>query len=256
MHILIGFILIVGLLGGLYTPETPPPKEVNLAVTGDPHLRLRAAVTPRSQMENDHLVKQMYDYSCGSAALATLLNYHLGEDLNERQVIQGLLKHGDQQKIAQRRAFSLLDMKRFVAVLGYSGAGYKAEVEDLRSLEVPCLLPIKLFGYRHFSVFRGIYKDHVFLADPWRGNLSFTLKSFEEKWYQNVVFIVSAGESAAGQPDGAAQAVNLLRLSENDLRFIDDDMGRKMLSDPAYESKLPIEHMLEEMSRGYELYRP
>ena len=256
MHILIGFILIVGLFGGLYTPETPPPQEVNLAVSGDPHLRLRDSVTPRSQMENDHLVKQMYDYSCGSAALATLLNYHLGEDLNERQVIQGLLKHGDQEKIAQRRAFSLLDMKRFVTVLGYSGAGYKAEIEDLRTLEGPCLLPIRLFGYRHFSVFRGIYKDHVFLADPWRGNLSFTLNDFAAKWYQNVIFIVSAGASAAGHPEGAAGAVNRLQLAEADLRFIDEDMGRKMVSDPAHEFKLPVEMMLEEMHRGYEFYRP
>lgn len=256
MHVLLAFVLIVGLFSGIYTLDPPQPKEVNLAITGDSQLRLRAEVTPRSQMENDHLIKQMYDYSCGSAALATLLNYHLGEDLNERQVIQGLLKHGDQQKIAQRRAFSLLDMKRFVEALGYSGAGYKAAVEDLRTLEVPCLLPIKLFGYRHFSVFRGIYKDHVFLADPWRGNLSFTLKTFEGKWYQNVVFMVSAGESASGQPEAVAETIDLLRLSENDLRFIDEDMGRKMLSDPAFESKLPIELMLEEMNRGYEFYRP
>jgi uncharacterized protein len=247
MHVLIAFILIVGLYSGIYSQHKPLPEEVNLAVAGNPQVRLRAEVTPRSEMENDHLVKQMYDYSCGSAALATLLNYHLGEDLNERQVIQGLLKHGDPQKIAQRRAFSLLDMKRFVTALGYSGAGYKAELEDLATLEAPCLLPIKLFGYRHFAVFRGIYKDHVFLADPWRGNISFTLSAFTEKWYQNVIFLVAAS---------GREPVGLLHLTEADLRFIDEDMGRKMVFDPAYEAKLPINRMLEEMNRDYELYRP
>jgi hypothetical protein len=182
-----------------------------------------------------------------AAAVATLLNYHLGEDLGERQVIQGLLKHGDAEKIAQRRAFSLLDMKRFVAALGYAGTGYKAEIEDLRTLDAPCLLPIKLFGYRHFAVLRGIYKDHVFLADPWRGNISFTLGDFAEKWYRNVIFMVSAPGRAP---------VDLLRLTEADMRFIDEDMGRKILFDPAHEAKLPIDLLLEEMNRGYELYRP
>lgn len=247
MHVLVAFILIVGLYSGIYSQHKPPPEEVNLAVAGNPQVRLRAEVTPRSEMENDHLVKQMYDYSCGSAALATLLNFHLEEDLSERQVIQGLLKYGDPQKIAQRRAFSLLDMRRFVAALGYAGAGYKAEIEDLNTLEAPCLLPIQLFGYRHFAVFRGIYKDHVFLADPWRGNISFTLSAFTEKWYQNVIFMVSA----AGQ-----EPVGLLGLTEADLRIIDEDMSRKIVFDPAYASKLPIDRMLEEMNRGYELYHP
>jgi predicted double-glycine peptidase len=247
MHVLIAFILIVGLYSGITSQHTPPPEEVNLAVAGNPQVRLRAAVTPRSEMENDHLVKQMYDYSCGSAALATLLNFHLGEELGERQVIQGLLKYGDPQKIAQRRAFSLLDMKRFVAALGYAGAGYKAEMEDLDTLEAPCLLPIQLFGYRHFAVFRGIYKEHVFLADPWRGNISFTRRDFAGKWYRNVIFMVTAADR---------EPVGLLRLSEADLRFIDEDMGRKMAFDPAFASKLPIDLMLEEMNRGYELYHP
>jgi uncharacterized protein len=247
MHVLVAFILIVGLYSGIYSQHKPPPKEVNLAVAGSPQGRLRAEITPRSEMENDHLVKQMYDYSCGSAALATLLNFHLGENLSERQVIQGLLKYGDAQKIAQRRAFSLLDMKRFVAALGYSGAGYKAEIEDLRTLTAPCLLPIKLFGYRHFSVFRGIYKDHVFLADPWRGNLSFTLSAFKQKWYQNVIFVVTAT---------GREPVGLMALTEADLLFIDEDMGHQMVFDPVYEAKLPVDRMLEEMNRGYELYHP
>jgi uncharacterized protein len=154
-------------------------KTLNVGIYSDGtgRVKVRETVTPLEDLNKHNVTKQTYDYSCGSAALATLLNFHLGEKFDERQVIQGLLRYGDSEKIAQRRAFSLLDMKRFVAVLGYKGVGYKAAYDDLSTLEQPCILPIKLFGYRHFAVFRGIYKDHVFLADPWRGNISFTRTS-------------------------------------------------------------------------------
>ena len=161
-------------------------------MAGIEQLPLRQTVEPESEMLYEHVVKQEYDYSCGSAALATLLNYYLHEKLSEQQVIQGLMQHGEAEKIQQRRAFSLLDMKRFCEVLGYNAAGYKAEFDDLKALNKPAILPITLFGYKHFVVYRGIYGNHIFFADPYRGNMSFTVEEFLKLWEQNIVFIVSS----------------------------------------------------------------
>ena len=64
-------------------------------------LRLSHQVKPLSEFKDENIVKQQHDYSCGSAALATLLKYYLGDDLTEEQVIQGLMEYGDIEKIEQ-----------------------------------------------------------------------------------------------------------------------------------------------------------
>ena len=97
-------------------------------------VEVRHIVKTGEEVQFEQVIKQAHDFSCGSAALATFLRYHLGEELNERQVIRGMLQYGDSEKIRQRRAFSMLDMKKFVTVLGYKGVGYKAEIEDLETL--------------------------------------------------------------------------------------------------------------------------
>ena len=117
MHVLAAFLIFIGLYSGFKTIQDVPENQLTIATDAADQVKVRDTVTSIKTLNQEHIVQQAYDYSCGSAALATLLNYHFGEDFEERQVIQGLLRYGDSEKIAQRRAFSLLDMKRFVAVL-------------------------------------------------------------------------------------------------------------------------------------------
>jgi uncharacterized protein len=217
MPIIVSVLIIITFLGTMYPQRDIPKGELRIipGVAGNQYLTLRNNVKPLSEEFNfKNVVKQEFDYSCGSAALATLLNFYLGEKLSEQQVIQGLMQYGDAQKIQERRAFSLLDMKRFVEVLGYTGAGYKSELEDLRSLKKPAILPIELSGYKHFVVFRGFYGNHIFLADPFRGNTSFTLETFRKIWSQNIVFVISTENVP----------MKALVLKDEDLRIIDFDM--------------------------------
>jgi len=187
------------------------------------HQTLKYSVRPYGSFKDSYIIKQQFDYSCGSAALATLLNYYLGERMTEQQVIQGLMDYGDTQLIEQRRAFSLLDMKQFVAVLGYQGAGFTAELDDLKSLDKPCIVPIEFYGYKHFVVYRGWYKDHLFFADPNIGNVSFTVTEFEKMWHGNYIFMVMSEDVK----------INALRLKDEDLRlayykFDLDYLGQEM----------------------------
>ncbi|PWF32682.1 peptidase, partial [Yersinia pestis] len=87
-------------------------------------------------------VRQAYDYSCGSAALTTLLNGYVGTQLDEQQVMSGLMKFGETDKIVERRSFSLLDMKRFVSALGLESGGYRGEFKDLVNQDQPAIVPI------------------------------------------------------------------------------------------------------------------
>jgi uncharacterized protein len=222
MPVIVSFLIMITFLGTMYPQRDIPNGELKIYpnMAGMELLPLRQTVKPEHEILFENVVKQEYDYSCGSAALATLLNYYLHEKLSEQQIIQGLMQHGETEKIQERRAFSLLDMKRFCEVLGYNAAGYKAEIDDLKALSKPAILPITIFGYKHFVVYRGMYGNHVFFADPYRGNMSFTVKEFLKIWSENIVFVVSSD----------AVHTNALRIKNDDLRFIDFDIAQSALT--------------------------
>ncbi|MBD3656356.1 MULTISPECIES: C39 family peptidase [Marinobacter] len=181
--------------------------------SGPVELRNDVRVEPLVEQKYRNIVRQAYDYSCGSAALTTVLAYYLGRNLTERQVMEGLLHYGESERIVERRAFSMLDMKRLVTALGYPAGGFRASIDDLKDLDHPAIVPIHHAGFKHFVVLRTIRDGRVYLADPSVGNISFTLGQFEEKWDDNVLFIVFPGSE---------KPLDFLELKEEDLRFVDD----------------------------------
>ena len=170
---------------------------------------------PFSELKYKHIVRQAFDFSCGSAALVTILNYHLGVMVNEQQAMEGMLDKGEKEKIIERRGFSLLDMKRYVGSLGMSGAGFKAEIKDLMTLTEPAIVPIDYAGSKHFVVLRGIRDGVVYIADPSAGNIVFSVSEFANWWDKNTLFIIS--------PAKGKQAVNQLALSDQELGVVDMD---------------------------------
>lgn len=176
-------------------------------------LRTDTRVEPLVEQKFRNIVRQAYDYSCGSAALTTVLNFYLGRSLGERQVMEGLLHYGESERIVERRAFSMLDMKRLVTALGYPSGGFRATIDDLIDLDHPAIVPIQHAGFKHFVVLRTIREGRVFIADPAIGNISFTLAQFQEKWDDNVLFIVFPGGD---------KPLDYLELKEEDLRYVDD----------------------------------
>jgi len=245
MEIVITFVILVLFMGSSYPFKEMPENQIIL-YDEVPATRVAVRHTvnmPLSKMQNANIVKQQYDFSCGSAALATVLNYYLKENLTEHQVIQGLMQYGDAKQIEQKRAFSLLDMKRFVGVLGYKGAGFTAEIDDLKTLKTPAIVPIELYGYKHFVVFRGIYEDHVFFADPNIGNTSFPVSQFLKMWYQNIVFIIADED----------MKTNALALREEDLRVVFFDMDKPPVMMKGNDTLIENERNLEE-SFGKYLY--
>ena len=213
IEILVGSLLTVF---GVTTAMEVKPKDKG-TVYFEQHAGVQVvdqvAVDPLSQLKFKNIVRQAYDYSCGAAALTTLLDYYLGRNLTERQVLEGLLKFGEAEKIVSRRAFSLLDMKRFVRAIGHRSGGYKASIEDLIGLDHPAIVPIEYAGFKHFVVVRDVYQGHVYVADPAIGNISFTLERFQNVWDKNVLFIVF--------PNGHAPLPNL-ELRPEDLRVVED----------------------------------
>lgn len=173
-------------------------------------------VNPAIEQQFRGIVKQAYDYSCGSAALTTLLNGYIGEKLTEQQTMNGLLRYGEYDRIVERRSFSLLDMKRFVTALGYNSGGFKGQFSDLTKLDKPAIVPIAYAGFKHFVVFKAYRDGRVFIADPALGNLSFSAAHFQEIWDNNTLFIID--------PPVGRELPGLLALQESDMRIVEDSM--------------------------------
>jgi predicted double-glycine peptidase len=170
---------------------------------------------PYSKLKYRNIVHQAYDYSCGSAALVTILNYHLGIMVDEQAAMEGMLDKGEKDKIIERRGFSLLDMKRYVASLGVTGAGFRAEIKDLMTLKDPAIVPIDYAGFKHFVILRGIRDGVVFIADPSAGNIVFSVEEFARWWDKNTLFILT--------PPKDRPAIAQLALTDRELGVVDMD---------------------------------
>jgi predicted double-glycine peptidase len=134
------------------------------------------------------IVRQQYDYSCGSAALATLLRYHYGRHVTEADVFKEMYAHGDQAKI-QKVGFSLLDMKHYLDNVGLQADGYKLTLAELAASDRPSIAVMKIGPYRHFVVIKGINGGKVLVGDPALGLKTYALKDFAAQW-DGIVFAI------------------------------------------------------------------
>lgn len=134
-------------------------------------------------------VRQQFDFSCGSAALATLLSYHYDYPISEQQAFEEMFRNGDQDKI-RREGFSLLDMKRFLAARGFIADGFELPLEKLRKAGFPAIVLIAEKGYHHFVVIKGVQGGRVLLGDPAGGTRAMSRAAFEAVWQNHLLFVI------------------------------------------------------------------
>jgi predicted double-glycine peptidase len=143
------------------------------------------------------VVRQQHDFSCGSAALATLLTYHYGRPTAERDAFSTMYAHGDQAKI-RKVGFSMLDMKTYLASRGLRADGFRVSLDELRRNGTPVIALIKLGAYRHFVVVKGVEGDKVLVGDPALGLRIFEAADFARMW--NGIAFALHDNPSAGSP--------------------------------------------------------
>lgn len=134
-------------------------------------------------------IRQQYDFSCGSAAVATLLTYQYGYPVDEQWVFEQMYAHGDQAKI-RKEGFSLLDIKRFLQTNGFVADGFLVPLEKLQQEHVPAIVLINEKGYHHFVVIKGIAYGRVLVGDPARGTRAIALAQFQREWTNGLLFVI------------------------------------------------------------------
>ena len=134
-------------------------------------------------------VHQRYDFSCGSAAVATLLTYQFGLPVSEAEVFARMYALGDRRKIRQE-GFSLLDMRRYFESRGLRADGFKLPLEKLQEEGLPAIVLVNQNGYRHFVVIKGMRGNRILVGDPALGVRTIPRDRFDRLWDNHVLFVV------------------------------------------------------------------
>jgi predicted double-glycine peptidase len=139
--------------------------------------------------------RQKEDFSCGAAALASLLTFHYRQPTAESEVAAAMRAAGDAAKIS-RQGFSLLDMQRYLAARGLAADGFRVTLDRLAAAGLPAITLIEVDGYRHFVLIKGIRDDAVLIGDPAAGVKVFRRDAFAAVWL-GIAFIVRDQQAIA-----------------------------------------------------------
>lgn len=187
----------------------------------------RIAVRSLLELRDDRVIRQHWDLSCGAAAVATLLTFQLGDPVTEREAAVGMLHMGDIKLVRSRLGFSLLDLKRFVAKRGFLADGYgNLELADLLAM-VPAITPVRVGGYGHFVIVRGLEDGRLIVADPAFGNRTMRVAQFLSAWPTRTGFTVTRPGDPHPRNRMAVRPGELLAPSGAALRAAEADVGRR-----------------------------
>jgi hypothetical protein len=141
-----------------------------------------------AELKFKSVVRQQYDFSCGSAAVATLLTHHYEDPVSELTVFKDMYEHGDQARIREA-GFSMLDMKNYLEANGYQADGFRVSLDKLKQVGVPAIVLTNDDGYSHFVVVKGMEEGKVLLGDPAKGLRRLPREEFKAMW-NGLVFVI------------------------------------------------------------------
>ena len=118
------------------------------ALVSTPLLTGQVPLKSWKTLRDERVVKQDLDYSCGAAALATLLSEYYRQPVSEAELLKAMDK-GD-----GRASFE--DMQRALPAFGFKAQGFAASYAQLARLKMPVVVYLKHRKDDHFSVLRGI----------------------------------------------------------------------------------------------------
>ncbi len=128
-------------------------------------------------LRDSNIEKQDEDFSCGSASVATILRSFYGQAVYEKDILDEVIKAGDDGTA------SFADLEQAVKRFGFKAVGLTLDFEKLKSIKIPAIVYLRYRDKDHFSVIRGV-NEHglVWLGDPSWGNRTFSASRFKSMW--------------------------------------------------------------------------
>jgi predicted double-glycine peptidase len=221
-------ILMVAALSPL-TTHVARSGEIELSGQG-----INIHVASMQERRDSRIVRQQYDFSCGSAALATLLTFSYDTPQNEATVFKAMYAVGDQEHI-KKFGFSLLDMQKYLASINLHADGFKVTLDQLQQLRVPAIALISPGGYNHFVVVRGSDAHGLLIADPRLGLRRLAIEDFSEVW-NGIIFVIRDNSDKAGSHFNDPADLGLLPMSpkETALIFERQDLSSFLITLPGF----------------------
>ena len=176
---LVGFCLCIGLVFGFVSNSNAGQVEIRIGNTV-----IKKKVKSLKEKKFDYVVRQTKDFSCGAAALATVMTHYFGQYTSEEEVLNAVFVNSDEETKSRikQKGISLLDLKNYAETKGLVGRGYRMTPQQLKTLDRPAIVMIKYRDYSHFVVIKGVSKGKVYLADPARGIWFCDLDDFGKMW--------------------------------------------------------------------------
>ena len=140
--------------------------------------------------------RQQFDYSCGSAAVATLLSYHYNYPVTEQAVFEDMFALGEQDKI-RKEGFSLLDIKSYLGRNGFAADAYELPLQKLLDSGLPAMVLVSEKGYNHFVVVKGLQDGRVLIGDPSSGTRALSRDKFDAIWQRKLLFVIHNKQNQA-----------------------------------------------------------
>lgn len=187
--------VLLTLSAAAFIPSAIQPARAEVRIGGDSNGYFTVKVMSWWEIPFRTVVRQRYDFSCGSAAIATLLTYHYNRPTNERAPFTAMWNRGDKAEI-RKIGFSMLDMKNYLGSLGLRAQGFRFDVDDLRQVQRPAIALLDLNGYKHFVVIKGVSQDKVLVGDPMLGIREYSVTDFAKYWNGILLAIVEETDRA------------------------------------------------------------
>jgi predicted double-glycine peptidase len=166
---------------------------------------------------DQNVVIQRYDYSCGAAALATIMQYYFEDSVTEEEILARIIgpMTDDDLLDREKNGLSLLDLKKCAEQMGYQAAAVRLNYGNIRLLKGPVLIHLVREDYKHFAVLKGSNGDRIYLADPSRGNIRMSVDRFSEEW-SGIALVL--GREGFGVPRTYPMALTDRELELNEIQ--------------------------------------
>lgn len=214
------WVWVVCLIGALSAAS--PIALAQSAPVRDDSRRFAKSVASWKTLQRRNIVMQSRDYSCGAAALATIVRYYLGDNADEQTflVILDQLLTAEEAEDRIENGLAMSDLRRAAVQAGYQSVVAKMTLSKLLAAKAPLIVGIDVDGYKHFVVLRGFDGFWVYLADPIRGNIRIHATEFQDQWQGHLALAVAKPGQKPNQASRLALTADDLFLGQTNRLLI------------------------------------